>query len=90
MARRTGAAAILLILLTAAACPKGEHVAQDNIRSTDQPPPRDGDIAIAEELEAARRAGTRAAYDLFIARHPNHPLAVTARQERDRLPGSSR
>ena len=33
----------------------------------------------------ARRAGTREAYNLFIARHPDHPLATTARQERDRL-----
>ena len=51
-------------------------------RSTDQPRPRDGDVAIRQELEAARRAGTLAAYDLFIARHGNHPLAETARRER--------
>lgn len=45
-------------------------------------PPRDGNVAIREELDAARRAGTAAAYDLFIARHPDHPLAATARRER--------
>ena len=48
-------------------------------------PARDGDIAIREELEAARRAGTRDAYDLFIARHPQHELAQVARCERARL-----
>ena len=46
------------------------------------PPARDGNIAIRQELCAARKAGTIAAYDLFIARHPDHPLAETARRER--------
>ena len=54
-------------------------------RSTDQPRPRDGDVAIRQELEAARRAGTRAAYDLFLARHGDHQLAATARRERAAL-----
>lgn len=51
---------------------------------------RDGDIAIKEELCAARRAGSVAAYDLFIARHPDHPLAVIAREERARLVAEAR
>ena len=51
-------------------------------RSTDQPRPRDGDVAIRQELAAARRAGTLAAYDLFLRRHGNHPLAEPARRER--------
>lgn len=54
-------------------------------RSTDLPRPRDGDVAIREELEAARRAGTIEAYDLFLARHPDHPLAEQARRERAEL-----
>ena len=54
-------------------------------RSTDQPRPRDGNVAIREELDAARRAGTLAAYDLFLERHSNHPLAETARRERAEL-----
>ena len=54
-------------------------------RSTDQPRPRDGNVAIRQELEAARRTGTLAAYDLFLARHGNHPLAGTARRERAAL-----
>jgi len=54
-------------------------------RSTDLPPPRDPDVAVRQELDAARRAGTLAAYDLFIARHDGHPLAEVARRERARL-----
>ena len=46
---------------------------------------RDGNIAIQQELDAARRAGTLEAYDLFIARHPQHPLIATARSEREQI-----
>jgi hypothetical protein len=49
------------------------------------PPARDGNIAIAQELCAARKAATLAAYDLFIARHPQHPLADIAKRERAEL-----
>ena len=52
-------------------------------------PARDGDIAIHEELCAARKAATLAAYDLFIARHPKHALADIARAERSRLAGQA-
>jgi hypothetical protein len=45
------------------------------------PPPLGGNAA-AQELAAARRAGTIEAYDLFLARHPAHPLARMARRER--------
>ena len=37
------------------------------------PPARDGNVAIMEELCAARAKGRVEAYDLFIARHPRHP-----------------
>lgn len=53
-------------------------------------PARDGNIAIQEELDAARKARTVAAYDLFIARHPGHPLEPVAREERARLQRSPR
>jgi hypothetical protein len=53
-------------------------------------PARSGDIAIRQEFEAARRMGTRAAYDLFIARHGNHSLAKAAKVERARLPAELR
>jgi hypothetical protein len=49
------------------------------------PRARDGNIAIQQELEAARRAASVEAYDLFIARHPDHPLAKVAREERQCL-----
>jgi hypothetical protein len=54
-------------------------------RSTVLPRPRDPNIAVQEELDAARRAGTRAAYDLFLARHGDHALAKVARAEREAL-----
>lgn len=40
---------------------------------------RDGNIAIREEFERARALDTVAAWELFIARHPEHPLAILAR-----------
>ena len=46
---------------------------------------RDGNIAIQQELDAARKAASLEAYDLFIARHPQHPLAEIARRERAEL-----
>lgn len=49
------------------------------------PRARNPNIAVQEELAAARRAGTVAAYDLFLARHGDHPLAETARRERAAL-----
>ena len=79
----------LLAIVIAALAPPGEaqenDVSRHGIRSTDLPPPRDPEIAVREELEAARHAGTVAAYDLFIARHPEHRLAEVARRERDAL-----
>lgn len=44
------------------------------------PPARDGDVAIREEFDAAALQGTAAAWRLFIARHPEHPLADLARR----------
>jgi hypothetical protein len=83
--RRTLAIAILALALPGAACPKAGDVNGPPRRSTDLPRPRDGNVAVQEELDAARRAGTVAAYDLFIARYPDHPLAEIARRERARL-----
>jgi hypothetical protein len=48
-------------------------------------PARPGEVAIRQEFEAARRAGTRGAYTQFIIRHSDHPLAEVARRERARL-----
>lgn len=43
-------------------------------------PPRDPDIAVQEEYEAARASDTAAAYRLFIARHPDSALAAEAQK----------
>ena len=75
--KRIGLTAALLIGLSGVA---GAH--EIEMSGNELPPARDGNIAIQEELDAARRAGTIAAYDLFIARHPDHVLAETARRER--------
>ena len=64
---------------------KEKEMKTQNGRTTPLPRPRDGNVAIQQELEAARRAATLAAYDLFIARHPGHPLEAVARREREAL-----
>lgn len=63
----------------------GSAGAQEPKRESGVPPARDGNIAIQQELCAAREVRTSQAYDLFIARHPNHPLAEIARKERAEL-----
>ena len=73
-----------LVLIAAAAACAPAAAPEGNSMPTSIPP-RDGNIAIQEELDAARRAGTLEAYDLFIARHPSHPFTATARRERDRI-----
>ncbi|WLA68018.1 hypothetical protein [Bradyrhizobium diazoefficiens] len=63
--------------------------ANDNgkaIRAPSVPPARDPSVAVAEEYEAARRTGTREAFELFIARHGDDPLVAQARAELKRLP----
>jgi hypothetical protein len=52
------------------------------------PPPRDPEIAVREEYDAAVSAGTVAALTLFIQRHPRHALADLARREIERLESS--
>jgi hypothetical protein len=81
--------AIVMLGLTLAgpAGARGPDMDHRPRRSTDLPRPRDPNLAVQGELAAARRAGTVVAYDLFIARHPDHPLAAVARRERARLPG---
>ena len=41
---------------------------------------RDGKIAVTEEFEAARKAGTREAFELFLARQPDSVHAAEARR----------
>ncbi|MBR0959956.1 hypothetical protein JQ566_21685 [Bradyrhizobium japonicum] len=54
-------------------------------RASSMPMARDPAVAVAEEYEAARRQGTRQAFELFIARHGDDPLAEQARAELKRL-----
>lgn len=54
-------------------------------RAPSVPLARDPSAAVAEEYESARRLGTREAFELFIARHGDDPLAERARAELKQL-----
>ncbi len=87
---RKVAAAIALVLAGCASTLDETHriVTADNAvrpakprptgRTTEVPRPRPGDIAIREQYEAAMRENTKAAFERFIARYPDHPLAADA------------
>lgn len=47
--------------------------------------PGNPQLAVQAEFDAAKRQGTVAAWDLFLARHPDNQLARKAAQERARL-----
>jgi hypothetical protein len=47
----------------------------------------DGNIAIKAELDAAIASGDPKRIELFIARHPKHPLAPVARAELSKMRG---
>ncbi len=53
--------------------------------TTPMPKPRDPDIAVREEYDAAAKKGTIAAWQLFIARHPKSHLAAKAKQKLDAI-----
>ncbi|KJC50752.1 hypothetical protein [Bradyrhizobium sp. LTSP857] len=66
----------------------GKANADDNgkaLRAPSVPPARDPSVAVAEEYELARQKGTPEAFELFIARHGDDPLAEKARAELRRL-----
>jgi hypothetical protein len=50
-------------------------------------PARDGNIAIREEFDAAVKQNSAEAFELFVLRHPDHPLAKEARQRIAQLRG---
>ena len=58
---------------------------QNDNRSSVTPPARDPNLAIEEEYQLALRQGTVQALELFIARHPEGPLAERARADLRRL-----
>ena len=45
------------------------------------PPARDPKLAVEEEYQMARRLNTVQSLELFIARHPDDPLAAKARAD---------
>jgi hypothetical protein len=47
--------------------------------------PPDPDEAVRAEYRGVQARGTAEAYELFIERHPDHPLANEARRELKRL-----
>jgi hypothetical protein len=49
------------------------------------PPARNPERAVEEEYQIARQRGTREALELFIARHPDSPLAQKARADLQRI-----
>ena len=76
-------AATLAVGVSNGACPMSEPP-----RSAPAAPARAGDVAVQEELDAARATSSVAAYELFVARHPGHPLEAVARAELERLKGA--
>lgn len=65
--------------------PGGRSTAAEPVAAEAAAPARDGNIAIREEYEKAVSIDTREAYQLFIDRHPHHPLAVEGRRRIERL-----
>jgi hypothetical protein len=55
------------------------------LRAPSVPPARAPSAAVAEDYELARQKGTPEAFELFIARHGDDPLAEKARAELKRL-----
>ena len=64
--------------------PDSPKIAQAN-RSEPLPLPRDPDVAVQEEFDAARAHATAEAWELFLARHGSHRLAAEARKELEKL-----
>lgn len=79
--------ALATALASLPALPAFAQASEKTSRSGAAAPARDPDIAVQEEFDTARASGTVEAWELFIARHPEHPLATTARKELRRLTG---
>lgn len=83
--KRLTAALLFAVALAGAACPKANNMKPHDKDRNELRPEGDPNRAVQWELDAARRAGTLEAYDLFLARNPDHPLAGAARRERATL-----
>jgi hypothetical protein len=53
----------------------------DTAAANTMPPARDPQLAVEEEYQMARRLNTAQSLELFIARHPDDPLAARARAD---------
>jgi len=53
----------------------------DTAAANTMPPARDPQLAVEEEYQLARRQNTVQSLELFIARHPDNPLAARARAD---------
>lgn len=58
---------------------------ESNKAARTTPPARNPAAAVEEEYQLALQQGTAAALQLFIARHPDDPLAEKARADLRRL-----
>ena len=86
--RRIGAALAIAILLPDVECLVIERDSTlsktanagdgQQAPSRTTPPARDPQLAVQEEYQLARQRGTAQALELFIARHPDSPLAEKA------------
>jgi hypothetical protein len=89
--RRIGAALAIAILLPDVECLviKRDSTLSKTANAGDgqqtpsrtTPPARDPQLAVQEEYQLARQRGTAQALELFIARHPDSPLAEKARAD---------
>lgn len=86
MRRRLAASLLAGLVLAGSGAAASDAVSEQRPRRPSVlRPPGNPELAVRAELEAARKAGTLAAYDLFLRRQSNHPLAAVARRERAAL-----
>lgn len=62
--------------------PSAKH---ETVTHVDMQKPGDPEKIIESEYTRLKNRGTREGLELFIARHPDHPLAEKAREEIKRL-----
>jgi len=89
--RRIGAALAIAMLLPDAECliiERGSTLSKtanagdgQQVPARTTPPARDPQLAVEEEYQLARQRGTAQALELFMARHPDSPLAEKARAD---------
>lgn len=75
----------IALALTGAACAQAAEMSANGSDPPTLRPEGDPGRAVQAEFDLARHAGTLEAYDLFIARNPEHRLAEVARGERARI-----